>query len=101
MTVGRQGVRQEARRRAQEVLDAHQARRIAQERRLRDHAVVALAALGERDQGIATLEAKAGQAIRAMLADGLTLTEAAGWCDGIGVKEITRLSRIAADADEG
>lgn len=88
-------MRQDARRRAQEMLDAHQARRVVQERRLRDDAVVVLAALGERDQAIAALKVKAAEAIRATLPEGLTLAETAGWCDGIGVKEITRLSRIA------
>lgn len=99
VTMGKQGVRQVARRRAQEMLDAHQERRIAQERRLRDQAVIVLTAIGERCQIIAALELRAGEAIRAMLADGLTLTDAAEWCDGIGIKEITRLSRLTHDPD--
>lgn len=101
VTMGNQDVRQDARRRAQEVLGAHQARRIEQERRLRDQAIVVLTMIGERDRVVADLEVRAGEAIRAMLADGLRLNEAAAWCAGISVKEIARLSRLAPDPDSG
>ncbi|MFZ2479902.1 MAG: hypothetical protein WAW78_04460 [Propioniciclava sp.] len=87
---------QSVRRTARQAAIAAQAKRRAQaaerDKRL-DAAVLALiVALRERD----ALEQQAGAAIRAMLTDGLTLTDVVTWTDGeTTLKEATRLAGLA------
>lgn len=88
-------MRQSARRRVLEALAVKQKQREAQERRLQTCAVAVLTALAERDDAIDTAEQQAATAISAMLAEGLTLAEITGWCDGLAAREVTRLSRLA------
>lgn len=91
----RQGFKQDARRRVTEALSAQRKERLEQERRLADLAVQILAAIAERDQAVQTADQQAADAVRALLAQHLNITEIADLCGGqIDTKELTRLSRI-------
>jgi hypothetical protein len=91
----RQGFKQDARRRVTEALSAQRKERLEQERRLADLAVQILAVLAERDQAVQTAEQQAADAVRALLAEHLSIAEIADLCGGqIDTKELTRLSRI-------
>lgn len=96
--MSRQAMRQVARRRVQEALAVKQKEREAQERRLQTAAVAVLTALAERDAAMASAEQIAAAAIAAMVAEGLSLAEVADWCGGLAVREVTRLSKVAAEA---
>lgn len=96
--MSRQVIRQVARRRVQEALAIKQKDREAQERRLQTSAVAVLTALAERDAAKATAEQAAAASILAMVAEGLSLAEVADWCGGLSVREVTRLSKVAAEA---
>ena len=91
----RQGFKQAARRRVNEALSAQRKERLEQERRLADLAVQILAAIAERDEAVQTAERQAADAVRALLAEHLSIPEIADLCGGqIDIKELTRLSRI-------
>lgn len=91
----RQGYKQDARRRVTEALSAQRKERLEQERRLADLAVQILAAIAERDQAVQTADQQAADAVRALLAQHLSIAEIADLCGGqIDAKELTRLSRI-------
>lgn len=95
--MARQGFKQDARRRVTEALSAQRKERLEQERRLADLAVEILAAIAERDEAVQSAEKQAADAVRAMLAEHLTVVEIADLCGGqVDVKELTRLSRIPA-----
>lgn len=92
----RQGFKQDARRRVAEALSAQRKERLEKERRLADLAVEILTALAERDEAIQSAEQQAADAVRALLAEHLSVAEIADLCGGrVGVKELTRLSRIS------
>lgn len=87
---------QSVRRRARQAAIAAQARRRARvaerDKRVDAAAIDLVVALHERD----AVERRAGRAVRAMLAEGLTLAEVAGWTDGeTTVKEAGRLADLA------
>lgn len=91
----RQGFKQDARRRVTEALSAQRKERLEQERRLADLAVQILTAIAERDQAVQTADEVAADAVRALLAQHLSITEIADLCGGqIDIKELNRLSRI-------
>lgn len=91
----RQGFKQDARRRVTEALSAQRKERLEQERRLADLAVQILAAIAERDEATHTAEQQAADAVRALLAEHLSIAEIADLCGGqVDAKELTRLSRI-------
>ena len=91
----RQGFKQDARRRVTEALSAQRKERLEQERRLADLAVQILAAIAERDEAVQVAEQQAADAVRALLAEHLTVAEIADLCGGqIDAKELGRLSRI-------
>lgn len=93
----RQGFKQDARRRVTEALSAQRKERLEQERRVADLAVEILAAIAERNQAIQVSEQQAADAVRALLAERLSVAEIADLCGGqVDVKELTRLSRIPA-----
>lgn len=96
--MSRQAMRQVARRRVQEALAVKQREREAQERRLQASAVAVLTALAERDAAVEAAEQAAAASIVAMVAEGLSLAEVAGWCGDLSIREVTRLSRIAPKA---
>jgi hypothetical protein len=66
---------------------------------LEDLAVRVMTAIGERDAAVAAAERRAGNALREMTTvEGVTLRDAAEWCGNrIGVREATRLRRLADD----
>ena len=89
---------QSIRRAARQAAVAAQAKRRAQaaerDKRLDAAALTLIVALRERD----ALERQAGAAIKAMLADGLTLADVVTWTDGeTTLKEATRLADLAGD----
>ncbi len=91
----RQGFKQDARRRVTEALSVQRKERLEQERRLADRAVDILTAIAERDQAVQTAEQQAADAVRALLAEHLSIAEIADLCGGqLDIKELTRLSRI-------
>jgi len=91
----RQGFKQDARRRVAEALSAQRKERLEQERRLADLAVQILAAIAERDEAVQVAEQQAADAVRALLAEHVSIAEIADLCGGqVNVKELTRLSRI-------
>ena len=90
---------QSIRRAARQAAVAAQAKRRAQaaerDKRLDAAALTLIVALRERD----ALERQAGAAIKAMRAEGLTLTDVVTWTDGeTTVKEVTRLADLATEA---
>lgn len=95
--MSRQTMRQVARRRVQEALAIKQREREEQERRLESAAVAVLTALAERDAAVVAAEQAAAASIGVMVAEGLSLTEVGEWCGGLGVREVTRLSKIPAN----
>ena len=91
----RQGFKQDARRRVTEALSAQRKERLEQERRLADLAVEILAALAERDEAVQVAEQQAAYAVRALLAEHLSIAEIADLCGGqLDAKELTRLSKV-------
>lgn len=91
----RQGFKQDARRRVTEALSAQRKERLEQERRLADLAVEILTAIAERDEAVQSAEQQAAHAVRALLAEHLSMAEIADLCGGqIEIKDLTRLSRI-------
>lgn len=91
---------QSIRRAARQAAVAAQAKRRAQaaerDKRLDAAALTLIVALRERD----ALERQAGAAIKAMLADGLTLADVVTWTDGeTTLKEATRLADLPTEAD--
>lgn len=105
--MSQQTIKQQARRTAREVAERRRLARVEKERRMTDLAEQVMVAIGERDQAVATTEARAGQALREWTeAEGLTLAEMVEWCDGIlTAREATRLRRLVdqpgADGEGG
>jgi hypothetical protein len=90
---------QSIRRAARQAAIAAQAKRRAQaaerDKRVDAAALTLIVALRERD----ALERKAGAAINAMLAEGLTLADVVTWTDGeTTLKEAIRLADLATEA---
>ena len=90
-------MRQKARRDARTVTSKRRAALLERARRLEDLAVQVMTAIGERDAAVAAAEQRAGNALGEMTTvQGVTLREAVEWCgDQIGVREATRLRRLA------
>ena len=91
---------QSIRRAARQAAVAAQARRRAKaaesDKRLDAAALTLIVTIKERD----ALERQAGAAIKAMLADGLTLADVVTWTDGeTTIKEATRLADLPVEAD--
>lgn len=89
---------QSIRRAARQAAVAAQAKRRAhaaeRDKRLDAAALTLIVALRERD----ALEHQVGTAIKAMLADGLTLADVVTWTDGeTTLKEATRLANLTAE----
>jgi hypothetical protein len=93
--MSQQSVRQAARRSALDAQAVLRKERADRERRLESLAVAVLTALGERDALVRDAERRAGQALRTMTEEGLSLREAVDWCGrGLTMREITRLLRL-------
>jgi hypothetical protein len=97
--MSQQMMRQKARRDARTVTSKRRAALLERAKRLEDLAVQVMTAIGERDAAVAAAEQRAGNALREMTTvEGVTLREAVEWCgDQIGVREATRLRRLADD----
>jgi len=95
--MSQQTMRQKARRDARSVTSKRRAALLERARRLEDLAVEVMTAVGERDAAVAEAEERAGAALREMTkVEGVTLRSAVEWCgDQIGVREATRLRRLA------
>ena len=92
---GDQSIRRAARRAAVAAQARRRAKTAERDKRLDAAALTLIVALRERD----ALERQAGAAIKAMLADGLTLTDVVTWTDGeTTLKEATRLAELATEA---
>ncbi|ABL79383.1 MULTISPECIES: hypothetical protein [unclassified Nocardioides] len=100
--MSQQTMRQKARRDARTVTSKRRAALLERAKRLEDLAVQVMTAIGERDAAVAAAEQRAGNALREMTTvEGVTLREAVEWCgDQIGVREATRLRRLAEVTDE-
>jgi hypothetical protein len=97
--MSQQSVRQPASRSALDAQAVLRKVRADRERRLEDFAVEVLIALGERDGAVQDAELRAGEALRVMMGDeGLSVCEAADWCGGVTVRDITRLRRLAQNS---
>ena len=100
--MSQQSVRQAARRSALDAQAARRKKRADRERRLEALAVAVLTALGERDGAVKDAERRAGEALRAMSDEGLSVHETVDWCGTeITVREVTRLRRLAGDPRAG
>ena len=97
--MSQQTMRQKARRDARTVTSKRRSALLERARRLEDLAVQVMTAIGERNAAVAAAEQRAGNALREMTTvEGVTLREAVEWCgDRIGVREATRLRRLAED----
>ncbi len=96
-----QALRQDARRRVAEALASKQKERLEREKRHAGLAVEVLTAIAERDETIARTERAAGDAIRTLLGERLSLLDIADLCGGqLQVKELQRLSRQAAGTNK-
>ncbi len=96
--MARQGLKLDARRRVTEALSAKQKERLEKERRQAGLAVDVLTAIAERDEAIQATEEQAAGAVRALMAEHLSVNEIAELCGGqVGAKELTRLSRISSE----
>jgi len=93
--IGKQSVRQTARRAALDAQSKIRADRVEREKRLSALGAAVMVALAERDGFVSSCELRAGAALRAMTEDeGLTLREAVTWCgDDLTRREATRLWR--------
>lgn len=99
--MGKQTIKQQARRAALDVQARLRAERAAREKRLGDLAVQVLTAVGERDAAVASAERRAGAALAEMTeVEGLTMREAADWCgEQINVREAARLRRVVEETE--
>jgi len=97
--MGKQTIKQRARRAALDAQARLRAERTAREKRLGDLAVQVLTAVGERDAAVASVERRAGAALAEMTeVEGLTMREAVDWCgEQINVREATRLRRLVKE----
>lgn len=99
--MGKQTIKQHARRAALDAQARLRAQRAAREKRLGDLAVQVLTAVGERDAAVANAERRAGAALAEMTAvEGLAMREAVDWCgEQINVREATRLRRLVKETE--
>lgn len=92
--MGKQTVRQSARRAALELQTRRRREQSARRQQLETHALDLVVALRERDDA----EHRAGDAIRAMLAHGLNAGEVMAWCEGeLTLRDLRRLQQLSAD----
>lgn len=94
--VGQQSVRQAARRATVQAQSRRAKDRAVRERRLSGLAVEVVVAVSEREAAVDRWDRRAGEALRVMTeVEGLSLREAAAWCEGLSTREATRLRRLA------
>lgn len=97
--MGKQGIRLDARRTVKEALDGIRKERLERDRRVSRLAVALVTAVARRDEVAAAAEQVAAETLRALLAEGLTLTDVGDLCGGsFTIKELTQLSRLRHDS---
>ena len=89
------GIRQQARKSAAERVARLRQQRVDLVKKQEELSATVMTALAERDAVIADAERRAGAALKELAASGLSLAEAAQWCDLVG-KEAARLLKLAA-----
>lgn len=92
-------IRQQARKKARELLAHNKKERLEVERRRDALAVTVLTSLAERDALVADAEKRAGAALTQLVDSGLSITDAVGWCGHLTEKEAGRLMKLATAAD--
>ena len=88
-------IRQQARRSAAERVARLREQRADLVKKQEELSATVITALAERDAVVADSELRAGAALKELASSGLSLAEAAQWCDLVG-KEAARLVRLAA-----
>lgn len=93
--MGRQQIKQAARKTALEGQERRRRERAAQDKLLEGLAVEVLVAVAERDEAVREAEARAGVAVRSMLGQGLSAADVAQCCGArVGVREVRRLAQV-------
>lgn len=96
--MGRQQIKQAARRAALEGQERRRRERAAQDKRLEGLAVDVLVAVAERDQAVQETEERAGVAVRSMLAEGLSAAQVSQSCgDAVRPSEVRRLAQVVRE----
>lgn len=92
--MGKQTIRQSARRAALELQSRRRREQAARRQQLEALVVELVVALRERDDA----ERRAGVAIRAMVGHGLTCAEVISWCEGeLTLRDLRRLQQLSVD----
>lgn len=102
--MSKQSIKQQARRTALDAQTRRRARHAEREKRLERLTVQVLVAIRERDQQIALMERRAGEALAEMASEGIPVRDLVEWCgDELTAREVTRLRRLASGkrADRG
>ena len=101
--MGKQEIRQRARKHALGAATQQRQARAARERRVQNLVVQVLTAIGERDAAVIDAELRAGAALEQMTrGEGLSLVEAVKWCgDRLSAREVTRLRRLSLEPSTG
>ena len=93
-------IRQQARRSAAERVARLREQRADLVKKQEELSATVITALAERDAVVADSELRAGAALKELASSGLSLAQAAQWCDLVG-KEAARLVRLAAQPATG
>ncbi|PWJ23289.1 hypothetical protein ATK17_3782 [Branchiibius hedensis] len=98
--MGKQTIKQEARRAALDAQSKRREERAERERRLERLAIEVLVAVREREAAVLDADRRAGKALIEMIeTERLSAREAVQWCgDELSAREVARLRRVAADA---
>lgn len=98
LLMGKQMIKQQARRAALDAQTTRRAEHAEREHRLQDLAIQVLVAIRERDHAVLDAERRAGEALTVMIEnEGLAARGAAQYCgDEVSPREIARLRRVAA-----
>ncbi|KNX35866.1 hypothetical protein [Luteipulveratus halotolerans] len=98
--MGKQTIKQEARRAALDAQSRRRAERAERERRVEGLALQVLVAIREREAAMRDADRRAGEALGEMVeTEGLSTREVVEWCGGeVSAREVARLRRVAAEA---
>ncbi len=90
-------IRQQARKSAAERVARLRQQRADLVKKQEELSATVMTALAERDAVIADAERRAGAALKELASSGLSMAEAAQWCDLVG-KDAARLVKLAAQS---
>ena len=93
-------IRQQARKSAAERVARLRQQRADQVRKQEELSAAVMTALVERDAVVADAELRAGTALAGLVSSGLSLSQAARWCD-LSDRDASRLVRLARPAATG